>query len=353
MLIVAPRRVGKTSLMIYLKDNPKDNYTFLYMIIESINSENEFFRRIVNKVIKTTFVKNSQKLLTLLEKHKPTIKKVGLDGVEFGVSEEHNYHEMLIRILQSTASENAKLIIMLDEFPQTLENIIEDDGEIAGKHFLHSNRELRHDIELNENVQFIYAGSIGLENIVGKLNATKTINDLSRLKIPPLEKEEAKQLIGLLLKNVWITLAEPLIDYILNKIEWLIPFYIQLIINELKNYHQDENFEQITENSIDRAFIEILEQRNHFEPWHDRLRISFKSKDYNFVKELLNITSENDTISSNEITNLSVKYQLEDTYRNLVGALVYDGYINNNEDNQVYRYNSPILRMWWRQNVAN
>jgi len=38
-LIAAPRRVGKTSLMCYLLDHPKDNYTFLYIDIETINSE--------------------------------------------------------------------------------------------------------------------------------------------------------------------------------------------------------------------------------------------------------------------------------------------------------------------------
>ncbi len=26
---------------------------------------------------------------------------------------------------------------------------------------------------------------------------------------------------------------------------------------------------------------------------------------------------------------------------------------NNSDDPSIYRYNSPILRMWWRQNVAN
>ena len=353
ILIAAPRRVGKTSLMYYLKDNPKDDYNFLYLDTESINNENEFFRRIVNKVLKTDFVKSSQKILTFLETHKPTIKKVGPDGVEFGVSEKHYYLEMLTKILKSTSLQEKKLIILLDEFPETLENIINDEGKSAGRHFLQSNRELRQDPELNKNVQFIYTGSIGLENIVSKLDAMKTINDLSRLKVPPLKIEEAKNLIELLLKNVHFDLSERLVSYILQKIEWLIPFYIQLIIQELKYLHRDENLDRIKKSTIDRAFNEMLEQRHHFEHWHTRLRASLKGKDYNFVKELLNITSENDTISSNEIINLSVKYQLEDSYKDLVGSLVYDGYINNNQNNNTYRYNSPILRMWWRQNVAN
>ena len=353
ILIAAPRRVGKTSLMYYLFDNPKDNFSFLYLDTESINNENEFFRRIVNRVLKTNFVKNSHKLLTFLEIHKPAIKKVGPEGVEFGVREEHNYMEMLLRIIRSISSSDKKLIVMLDEFPETLENIIKDEGESAGIHFLQSNRELRHDPELGNQIQFIYTGSIGLENIAGKLNSIKTINDLSRLKIPPLNSEEARELIGLLLENVSFDLSKSMIDLILNRIEWLIPFYIQLVIEELKNLQRDENCDRITEDIIGRAFSEMLTQRHHFEHWHTRLRASFKGKDYNLAKELLNITSENDTITTNEIFDLAVKYQLEATYKDLLGSLTYDGYINNNDDNQIYRFNTPILRMWWRQNVAN
>lgn len=353
ILLAAPRRVGKTSVMYYLMDNPKDGYTITYLITQSVNNENEFFRRIVNRVLKTDYVQKSQKVITFLEKHKPAISKVGPDGIEFGASEEGNYQEILIRILKSSHPESQKLIVMIDEFPETLENIIKDEGETAGKHFLQSNRELRQDSEISKNVQFIYTGSIGLENIVSKLNAVSTINDLSRLKIPPLKPDEAKQLVSLLLENVDFTLSDLLINFILKKIEWLIPFYIQLIIWELKNLHRDENPDKITEDIIERALTGILEQRNHFEHWHARLRTSIKGNEYNFVKELLNITSENETISSNEIHNLAVKYQLESSYKDLVGPLVYDGYINNHDDFKVYRYNSPILRMWWNKNVAN
>ena len=352
-LIAAPRRVGKTSLMCYLLDHPKDNYTFLYIDIETINSENEFYRKIVNKVLKTNYVKRSQKILRLLEKHKPTIKKLGPDGVEFGVSEDHDYFEMLSEILKSAHSDNKKLVILLDEFPETLDNIINDEGKSEGRHFLQSNRELRQDPEISKNVLFIYTGSIGLENIVSKLNIMKTIIDLSRLKIPPLKKEEAIQLIELLLENVEFNLSKDLIDYILQKIEWLIPFYIQLIIDELKNIYRDENLKQITVDTVNQAIDGMLEQRQYFEHWHTRLRTSMKGKEYNFSKELLSIVSEKETISTNEIYNLAVKYNLEDSYKDLLGSLIYDGYINNNDDVKIYRYNSPILRMWWRKNVAN
>lgn len=353
ILIAAPRRVGKTSLMYYLLDNPKDNYQFLYLDIESVNNENEYFRRIVNKLLSTGFVKRSRKMLAYLKKHLPAIKRVGPDGIEFGVREDHDYRKLLIGIINSLDLGKNKLIIMLDEFPQTIENILTDEDKSAATHFLNSNREMRQDVAISSKVQFIYTGSIGLENIVSNLNAAKTINDLSRFKVTPFTGKEAKELIALLLHNVRFDLSETVIDYILDKIEWLIPFYIQTIMYQLKVIQRDEELEEITKKTVDKAISQMLEQRNHFEHWHSRLRASLKGKDYNFVKELLNLISENETSESNEILNLAIKYDLEDTYKELVNSLVYDGYINNCDNDRTYRYNSPILRMWWSRNVAN
>ena len=353
ILVAAPRRVGKSSLMFHLSDYPKKNYSFIYLDSESVNNENEFFRRLLNKILKTDFVKNSKKVITFLEKNLPNIKKIGLKEIEFGVKVEHNYFDMLTKILSSLNLENYKLIIMLDEFSQTLDNIINDEGERKGIHFLQSNRELRHTPEIKKNIQFLYAGSIGLENLVSKLNAIATINDLSRLEVPPLKMDEAKELMNLLRKNVTYSLSSEQINYTLKRIEWLIPFYIQLTIQEIKNIYRDEELAEVTDKTIDKAFSEMIKQRNHFDHWHSRLRTSFKAEEYNFAKELLNIISESETIQSNEIYNLAVKHEIENDYKNIISSLVYDGYINNNENIKTYRFNSPILRMWWRKYVAN
>lgn len=353
ILIAAPRRVGKTSLMKYLEDFPRPPFSLTYLITESVNSEKEFYRRILNRIVKTDFVKKSKKVQNFLEQHKPTLKKIGVDGIEFGVREEHNYFEMLGSILKSPQPEANKLVIMIDEFPETLENIIEDEGDAAGRHFLQSNREIRQDSEITENVQFIYTGSIGLENIVSRLNAVSTINDLVRLKVPPLTESEANQMIQRLLARVQFVLKDGVIEYIFHQIEWLIPFYIQLIMQELRNICREQGIDAIEKAHVDRALQEMLEQRNHFEHWHTRLRTTFKGRGYSFVKDVLNITSEKSEITSNEICDLAVKYDIEISFKDIIGSLVYDGYINNHEEVHTYRFNSPILKMWWRQNVAN
>ncbi|ALU42970.1 hypothetical protein [Pseudoalteromonas rubra] len=42
LLVLAPRRVGKTSMLFYLQDNPPDGYVFLYNIVQSCATEHEY-----------------------------------------------------------------------------------------------------------------------------------------------------------------------------------------------------------------------------------------------------------------------------------------------------------------------
>jgi predicted AAA+ superfamily ATPase len=46
ILISSPRRVGKTSILFRLADMGEENYYFLYLITQSINTENDFYKRL-------------------------------------------------------------------------------------------------------------------------------------------------------------------------------------------------------------------------------------------------------------------------------------------------------------------
>lgn len=353
ILLVAPRRVGKTSIMRYLEDHPKENYHFIFLITESVNNENEFFKRLLSKLLSSDFIRGRDRVLTIIKEHSPVIKKIGKDGVEFDYNKEFDYLNEFLKIVQKIELGEQKLIFLLDEFSQTVENIKNDEGEQEAIHFLHINRELRQENLIDKNIRFIYSGSIGLENIVRRINASKTINDLIPIKFNPLTKSKAEEMINLLLKNLDFTLDSRQIDLILEKIEWLIPFFIQKTIEVIKDIYKENNLDEITIDVIEEAFSEMITQQNCFENWHSRLKTLFKVDEYNFAKELLNRIAAHTSVESNEIRDIAVKQNIAEDYQDVLTSLMYDGYINNNEDPKIYRFNPPILRMWWWKYVAN
>ena len=355
ILLAAPRRVGKTSIMFHLQDNPEENYLVLYIDTESADNENEFWQKLFNALLEEEFVNKLKIYSNTLWKKFTNIKieKITMSGVNFGSGEVLDYSEAFEKMIKDLDSDK-KLLIMLDEFAQTVENIIKYEDKRSAEKFLRRHRELRQNRKISNKVSFIYAGSIGLESVVSKVNGMKYINDLNSVKVKPLNEIEAKQFIINLCNNLDLEINDKVLNSFLKQIEWFIPFYFQLIIQELKILSKEQNTSQINNTILEEAISNSINHKNHFEHWRSKLKEALDINEFKFVKEILNQISGQDTLESLEIINIACKYEIdEDEAKELIHSLMYDGYINNNENIKEYRFNSPILKLWWYKNVAN
>ncbi|MEA1879386.1 MAG: ATP-binding protein [Campylobacterota bacterium] len=351
-LLVAPRRVGKTSLMFRLLDEPKEDYIVLYLISESAQSANAFWEMLFEAFTEDTFISTLKLKATKIYEKLKTIRinEAGIKGIKFGESVSVDYAKAFKEILKSFDSDK-KLVIMMDEFSQTIENIITHESVQSAEKLLAEHRTLRQDPSIMGKVTFIYAGSIGLEGVVSGINALHSINDLASVKVRPLEANEAKLFVAHLCEESSITIGEDEINYILKEIEWYMPFYIQLIVKEVQRLYRRNPI--VSMEVIDEAIKNALENRQHFEHWENRLHV-LSPDEKSFAKEVLNNTSDHKTLESKEILNIGNKYNLDEkVVKEVLRSLVYDGYINNEINPKIYRFNSPILRIWWYKNVAN
>jgi len=350
ILLVAPRRVGKTSIMYNILDNKKDNYSALYIDVENCYSENEFWRELFKKLydelsidIKTRFS------LWWKEKIKPVnFTEIG-KSLKLGENYQVDYLELFYEIIQNLKT-NQKIIIMIDEFAQVVLNIIGKSNINDATKLLTANRVLRQNKKISEKVVFVYAGSIGLENVVSKIEQSATINDLTNINVKPLLFDDAIKFVEKITKSNNINIQKEVIVYLLKKIEWLMPFYIQLIIDKFKNLDTE-----ITKDIIDKSFESLITEKGNFEHWLERLKKQLKiAEEFKHSKEILCFISKNDKISTNEINDIADKNKLSDENRRyILKSLISEGYINYDESLKEYKFNSPLLKMWWYKNVAN
>ena len=139
----------------------------------------------------------------------------------------------------------------------------------------------------------------------------------------------------------------------MEKDSWLIPYYIQIIVDEL--FDSYEPGKTITNNSINDVIDKIIRDRykyqDYFENWKTRLKQAFEKNEYRCSLEVLNYISINGSIDYDSFYNLSIKHNIDDL-KSITNVLEYDGYINKNT-NREYRFNSIILKEWWCINVAS
>jgi len=160
----------------------------IYLITESVNDENEFFKKIYKQVVSelktakrfSSFLKNCTKE-TLCR-----IENISVSDISVHINATAiNYYDEFVALIKSLDCSSEKILLIVDEFAQTIMNIRNDQGDLRAVHFLENNRTLRQMPEIKTKVQFVFAGSIGLENIVGAMNASQTINDLNTVPIGP------------------------------------------------------------------------------------------------------------------------------------------------------------------------
>ncbi len=356
--MAAPRRVGKTAIMRYLEDNPHDEYNAVYIITESVDDPETFFKTVLDELFKSSAIgklrkasnKSSEFIGNLIER----FKKIGGFGFEVELKDNKTafYEEFKTLVKKLDDTNGLKILIMVDEFPQTVENIFRKSGEAEAIRFLQRNREVRQ--EATENVLFILTGSIGLPTLAEKLNATGTINDLNVFEVPPFERAEARQLTTRLLESEDVPYAEDAIAYMLDKLNWLSPYHIQLLVQEFADEYGLKGI-TVTKESVDAAFSKITDRRNdaNFAHYYERLSKTFVENELSFALEMLTALSRPAEMELAQIKTLAEKHDLLDNYPFVLRTLEFDGYIfrSHRDEEILYRFTSPILKLWWSKYV--
>ena len=222
------------------------------------------------------------------------------------------------------------------------------------RRFLQLFRELNHNRKLSQKVQFLLTGSIGLQPLVKKLDASELVNHLRYIDIPPLTDEEAISLFRKLTEPEGIQIDKETIKFLLDKIDWLMPFHVQLLVQEVIDvYESSEN--PIDSVKAERAFQQVFHQRNkiYFEQYYERLKKRLEpGAEHQFVLDVLNRATEEMPLEKSVIYDLAVKHGLLASYKATVESLEYDGYLYQTSDNKAYRFNSSILKIWWKKYVS-
>ena len=356
ILISAPRRVGKSSILLDLVDSPEDNFYPVFIDTEAIDNAETFFKTILHAILDADkienfkgFSKKDREKLGEWVNRIASFKIGNLVEVKVDKAPERSFYEKFIEFLTEYKIEDRQILLMIDEFPITVENIVQKSGPDAAINFLSQNRAIRQNPLFHEKIKVVYTGSIGLFTAVKKIGATDRINDVREVHIGPLNQKEAALFFTELMKETCrVTPNEEMIGYTLQKIEWWIPFYFQLLVRELSHLLDDE--QPLTTAIINESFSNVIKHGDiYFEHFKSRLAKIFKSpEELAFVNALLLLLKKDSWVNINTIVNLAndEKYKAQNQLDSILEILIHDGYIVKN--NNSYNFYSPILKAWWK-----
>ncbi|HYU32167.1 MAG TPA: hypothetical protein VEW48_08380 [Thermoanaerobaculia bacterium] len=364
LLLLAPRRVGKTSLMLRLREGAFANeFEATYLSGADAEDEAHFVQKLFEAVAALHVWRGAwQHLLEspagqILRR----IQKVEVSefAVELQGAEREQWPLLGERLARALDQQEGRCLLLVDEVPVFVLRLLRLDpsGERA-RRFLTWFRGLRQRSGRAGGLRWLLAGSIGLDTVAGRLNLGDTINDLRLFSLGPFSPEVADQLLRALAATHGLPLSEEVRRHVLDRIGWNIPYYVQLVFAELLEICPG-NASAATVAHVDQAFESLLKpaRKAYFDYWRQRLVEELGRPDADHALTLLNTIAAAENGASSSTLRQVLAKQVRDTgerrekLRYLLDVLEGDGYVVPTGGGDRFLFRSPLLREFWIRRV--
>lgn len=362
VMLTAPRRFGKTSIMLNLVDKPKENWEAFYLDVEWVRGPEDFVAEIMTALLDkyrtSEFLANVKKIagkaVDRIEEIEVAKFKIALrDSLK---EDWQDQGKALIKLLKGTDGKN---ILIVDELPLLVLRICKNKSKSQAEDFLFWLRGLRHIPELQDKVRWVIGGSIGMEKVLGQVGAgTKAINDLNSIRIGEFSDKDAKNFIkALIKKETGIQEISPsLLEKYLQILGPPIPYFIQILVRESINEMENRKQKNLSPEIIEEAYNEEVlaaYNRTYFEHYYERIKEYFDEGTADIAKNFLTVLSRQDYLSRKELWNIYKQETKgkgkEEAFNYLLAELENDFYITFDSKKEKYTFATKILKDWWRK----
>ena len=362
ILLCAPRRVGKTMLLHRLRERAEmEGWLTIFIDVQAASDEVDFLHEIADSLERASLSPNWKSkignLFSGLRKLLPTRVKHGESELQFSERINDAFLEVEKRLKQlfiALGKKDAKpVLIGMDELPIFLGKLTTNSGIDRAAAILHRMRRWQHDPDLG-HVRWFLCGSVGLDTFVEHHGLAGTINALRLEKLGPFTADIARDFLLELALRRSVPLSTETAVYMVEKIGWPLPFYLEVLFDQLQAQPPSQNPAFPTVEDVDAAYDSLLHQTAYFAHWDSRLdwlgpvkgaTVRFILKQMCLVKRGMNFTKLTDLLALR-----SPQAETEGLHAecgSLLGILEKEGYLQSS--GQTWAFRSPLLRDYWKR----
>lgn len=360
VLLAAPRRFGKTSVMYRLIDEPRYDYKLVHADLEHLIEPADLIALLVVQLARDDSLAKIANSLsyfprTLWSRFRETFAEVDLWKLKVKLREKlrTGWQEEGEELFKRVADSQRTVVFILDEFPMMIDRMARSkDHREAAKTMLRWLRALRLSPQL-QNVRFLIAGSIGIGHVLNELGEIAAINDFEQLKLDPFPPKVANALLDELAATHNVSLSQPTKRKMLELIGTPVPYFIQVIFSEIAKTHAQDG-EPITPRKVERVYHDKVlgvDCKTYFDHYYGRLRDYYQPYEEKATKRMLRELAAVGGLARDACYQF---YRIEvgnradiEEFNRLMTDLENDFYIRFNVDTRRYEFAAKLLRDWW------
>lgn len=356
ILMLAPRRIGKTWLMTKLAtDLTALGVAAVMCDVQGMDSPVDFLREICRQI------EVQEKLSGQLEGRlrqlwSQALSKDFKDGWQtvLGHTDWESFADLLISRLDARGTPT---VILVDELALFVNDMIQKAPDTAKK-FLHCLRALQ---QKYRNVRWFFTGSIGLDVVAARHGISGTLVDLELFPLEPFTPTVARAFLDSLASSPRVqrpfVLDHDGFTRLVAELGWLSPFYLDHIAGQIRPTGPTDpaGLPSATDQDVVEAFRSLLhpQRKTYFSTWEERLTKNFPRRQGEAMRAILGVCCIQP--SGEQIDTLLTRLRVRSdgaanrAFRDNLAILATDGYLLEvmDADTRRYRFRSGLLRRYW------
>ena len=368
VLLIAPRRIGKTSVMYRLLDAPKDKWLVIHLNVEELKTAGDFVISLVDAIrehqpnyFRDTLARGWGFLKGLFAR----IEKI--EAYEFKVELrksddfKEKWEERATELIDQIAGSRDKVLFIIDELPDML-NAMFSHAPDEYETFLHWFRKTR-ERSLLCNVRWLVGGSINLVASLDQQGKVKLINDLKPELLMPFSLGEVEEFVSRMFKKNRVPFDNTVIPRIHELLGSPIPYFLQMLTQELCRKWKHDRMGTMTAETVTEVFNKTLlgeMARDKLQHYRSRINLHYQQGEQEAACYLLNkLSLSDDGISRSTLVQLYRQIEekkmhrrtgqtLTEAFQRLLMYLQSDFYIEETKTDH-YDFASRLLKTWWKK----
>ncbi len=364
LLIVAQRRIGKTSLMREAARRLSGRFICLQVDLQKSHSPADAIVElsIATRPHGSLWQKTKGVFSNVLGKATEVVESLQLDdltvtlrsGVTAG-----DWQAKGDRLFETLAAADKDVVVFFDEVPILVNRILHgDDFQITPERrkvtdaFMSWLRDncIRH----QGKVRVVVTGSIGIEPLLRRAGLSATLNVLAPFELGPWDRETAAGCLEALANGYGLEFQNEAIETLLDHLGVCIPHHVQLFFDNLYRNARLRKLTTIDSSLVDEVYeSNMLSIRGHAELSHleERLKQVLGPHLHPLALDLLTEAAVSLELTPTAALALAREHiadddKPEDEIREILGILEHDGYLERDPAGG-YAFVSKLLRDWW------
>ncbi|MBN1342423.1 MAG: ATP-binding protein [Phycisphaerae bacterium] len=364
LLLVAQRRMGKTSLMREAARRLENRYICIFVDLQQSRSPADAMAElsVATRPHGTLWRKTKGAFANVLKNIAGVIDDVEVGEVRVRLRAGLNAGNWAAKgdeLFGVLAASERPVLLLLDEVPILVNNILKgEDRRMTPERRARTDEFLswlrRNSLEHQGHIRIVVSGSIGLEPILRQAKLSATINNFAPFELKPWDEDASIGCLEALANEYGVCFQEGAATEMVRRLGCCIPHHVQMFFSRVYARCFRTRKMDFSASEVEEVYrTEMLSIRGHAELTHyeERLEGVLGREVFPLALEMLTEAAVTGSLTREVILALQKDYAFEgqsvvDVQKEILWVLEHDGYLKPSPQGHVFV--SPLVRDWWQ-----